>query len=295
MKGSILWADDQRALGMTFSAPLKSAGYSVEHVESGDAALSEINRTHFDLVLVDLSMPPGKWGGLWLLQEMSKQKIHVPVIVVSGEGSQSETIEALRLGAVDYITKDRLDSELLERIGAALTHPLLKSHDEERLAALVANGESDSLEFKSTLRWNVHTNKADPAIELAVLKSVAAFLNSDGGVVVVGVADDGSVVGLDEDRFTDDDKLQLYFWDKVRAALGSDCLAFLSARIVSIKENRVYRIQCRPSSRPVYVRWRTAGETGGELFFVRAGPRTEKLELRHAIQYIQDRFGRCDT
>jgi len=48
MKGSILWADDQRALGMTFSAPLKSAGYSVEHVESGDAALSEINRTHFD-------------------------------------------------------------------------------------------------------------------------------------------------------------------------------------------------------------------------------------------------------
>ena len=61
-------------------------------------------------------MPPGKWGGLWLLEEIKKFHYRVPVIVISGEGTQTETIKALRLGASDYVTKDKVEEELLDRI-----------------------------------------------------------------------------------------------------------------------------------------------------------------------------------
>ena len=53
--------------------------------------------------------------------------------------------------------------------------------------ALIAAGESDRVEFKSTLRTNLHTNRRDRAMESAVTKTLAAFLNSDGGALVIGV------------------------------------------------------------------------------------------------------------
>ena len=67
------------------------------------------------------------------------------------------------------------------------------------LADLVRRGESHHLEFKETSRINLRTSAKDPAIEDAVVKTVAAFLNSDGGELLVGVADDGTPKGLDPD------------------------------------------------------------------------------------------------
>jgi hypothetical protein len=67
------------------------------------------------------------------------------------------------------------------------------------LADLVRQGESHHVEFKETSRVNLRTGRKDPAIEEAVLKTVAAFLNSDGGELLIGVADDGSAKGLDPD------------------------------------------------------------------------------------------------
>mgnify|MGYP000452869327 CR=1 FL=1 len=67
--------------------------------------------------------------------------------------------------------------------------------DEAALAALVAGGETDHLEFKSTMRWNLHQDKPGKEIELAWLKSVVAYLNTDGGIILLGVGDDGEVVG----------------------------------------------------------------------------------------------------
>lgn len=59
------------------------------------------------------------------------------------------------------------------------------------LKDIIANGESSEVEFKSTLRVNLHTGSRDPRMELAVLKTIAGFLNSDGGILTIGIADDG--------------------------------------------------------------------------------------------------------
>lgn len=66
---------------------------------------------------------------------------------------------------------------------------------------IVNQGETTTVEFKSTLRINLHTGEKDPRIELAVLKTIAAFLNSSGGTLLIGVNDDGEPLGVEADHF----------------------------------------------------------------------------------------------
>ena len=74
----------------------------------------------FDLVLVDLQIPPGRWGGLKLISGAGSLVNEVPFVVVSGAGSLTECIEAMRMGAVDYVTKERCQTDLLPAIKNAL-------------------------------------------------------------------------------------------------------------------------------------------------------------------------------
>ena len=114
----ILWADDQEDVARTFQPLLSSLRATIIDARDGEQALHRLTEEFFDLAIVDLMMPPGTWGGLWLLERLSERRIHVPVLILSGEGNQAETIKALRLGARDYVRKDEVEVELLERISA---------------------------------------------------------------------------------------------------------------------------------------------------------------------------------
>lgn len=114
----ILWADDQPDVAQTFRPLLSSLEAKIIDVRDGEEALQRLTDGFFDLAILDLMMPPGTWGGLWVLEKMQATGIHVPVLVLSGEGSQPETIKALRLGARDYVRKEEVEVELLERISA---------------------------------------------------------------------------------------------------------------------------------------------------------------------------------
>ena len=74
-------------------------------------------------------------------------------------------------------------------------------------AELIASGETEGVEFKSTLRTNLHTGQVDDKMHLAALKTLAAFLNAGGGTLLIGVADNGLIVGLHADGFANEDKV----------------------------------------------------------------------------------------
>ncbi len=76
-----------------------------------------------------------------------------------------------------------------------------KSADTQLLAEITA-GESAGLEFKSSARWDFKENRINKALEQVILKTCAAFLNTDGGALLIGVDDDGKVVGLERDYKT---------------------------------------------------------------------------------------------
>jgi len=113
--------------------------------------------------------------------------------------------------------------------------PSLTDHPaefEEKVLALIRYGESPNLEFKSTLRTNLKTGKAGKEIELAWLKSVVGFLNTDGGVLLIGVNDGGEVVGIAADQFENDDKCLLHFKNLINQHIGAEFSKYLHAEIV---------------------------------------------------------------
>jgi DNA-binding response OmpR family regulator len=289
----ILWIDDQVNVIETFALLLAPIQADVVFEQSAEKGVSRIRKEVFDLVLVDLNMPPGKWGGLWVLEAVSTLDKNTPIIVVSGEGSQRETIKAIRLGAVDYITKEGIEEELLPRVQEVLKREAaLRLVIGESTLELIKRGESDTTEFKSTLRWNLRAQRKDPVIELSAIKSVAGFLNARGGVLLLGVDDEGQVLGLDNDEFENEDKLQLHFWNRIRDSIGSEFAEFIYANLEGVGEKKILRINCKPSSRPVYVRWKQSGKEYTDEFYVRTGPKTENLDLRKAVIYIENHFSK---
>lgn len=158
--------------------------------------------------------------------------------------------------------------------------------DEELdLETIVVGGEQEGTEFKSTLRINLHTNQPDPRIEHACLKTIAAFMNSAGGTLVIGVADDGTPVGIQEDGFANEDKMHLHLVNLIRDRLSSAAMANFHSRFEDYKWKRVFVVECSTSSQPVYVK-----EGNTERFFVRTGPATVELSMSQAEQYRRERF-----
>ncbi|MEW6713085.1 MAG: ATP-binding protein, partial [Candidatus Riflebacteria bacterium] len=95
--------------------------------------------------------------------------------------------------------------------------PASEITDEEKI---IAAGENEKVEFKSTLRWNMIADKADKAIENSALKTIVAFLNTEGGTLFVGVKDDGTILGIEKDQFLNEDKYLLHFANLINDRIG---------------------------------------------------------------------------
>ena len=153
------------------------------------------------------------------------------------------------------------------------------------VAGLIVGGESDLVELKSTLRVNLHTGRRDKRMEQAVLRTLAGFLNKDGGTLIVGVSDDGEPLGLDVDGFDNEDRMSLHLVNIVNRSVGANVWAFMHANFDDFGAGRVLVIRCDKAPVPVYV-----SDGDGEHFYVRTGPSTTELPVRLALDYIRQRF-----
>lgn len=115
----ILVADDQPEVVKSLLAPLLKAASEYRVVSDATSAIDVIRgKPCFDVLIVDMQMPPGQWGGLDLIRWVREDGIGVPIVVISGEGGQRETIEALRLGANDWIQKEKAFDEAHSRVSS---------------------------------------------------------------------------------------------------------------------------------------------------------------------------------
>lgn len=157
--------------------------------------------------------------------------------------------------------------------------------DKLRLVDLVSDGESTNVEFKSTLRKNLHTGEHDKRMEFAVLKTIAGFLNANGGTVVVGVSDDGTALGLEADDFKNEDKMHLHLVNLIRGRLGTKHAMYIHPHFEDLDGHRVLRVDCWQARSPVFVK-----EGSDDRFFVRTGAATSELTMSEAQDYIAQRF-----
>ncbi len=151
---------------------------------------------------------------------------------------------------------------------------------------LIEQGESYSLEFKSTLRWDLYQNKKNPAIEHASLKTIAAFLNSGGGNLLIGVMDDGNIQGIETDKFDNEDKFLLHFWNLVKSSMGHEFTQYIRANTEHLDGKTVCHVRCLRSPGPVFLKQKGFDEE----FYIRVGPSSASMEIREALKYISERF-----
>ena len=184
------------------------------------------------------------------------------------------------------ITDDRRFGDVIKDL---LFDQYVRAH--RSAGELIGQGESITLEFKSTLRWSLREDrKDDKGVTHAALKSIAAFLNTEGGDLLLGVADDGTVVGIERDRFESDDKFMLHLTQAVRNGLGDRTGTCIDPNVQIIAGKSVCVVSCRRSPEPVFLTWKgIEAEEGGD-FFVRSGPGTVKLSPDDTREYIRTRF-----
>lgn len=150
---------------------------------------------------------------------------------------------------------------------------------------VVTSGESEAVEFKSTLRTNLHTGNKDPRMEIAVLKTLAGFLNTNGGMLIVGVSDDGTPVGIEADGFPDEDKMSLHLVNIVKSRMGPQAMTFMHLHFEDFEDSRVMAVKCNKAAAAVFVK-----DEDIERFYVRTGPSTTELSTSETHEYIKQRF-----
>jgi hypothetical protein len=151
---------------------------------------------------------------------------------------------------------------------------------------LVAGGEGTTTEFKSTLRVSLHSGQPDPRMELAVVRTIGGFINSKGGTLVIGIADDGTPVGVPEpDQFKNEDKMNLHLVNLISSRIGTPYMMYVHPRFEDYQGVRVMAVDCWPGKSPVFVK-----DGNAERFFIRAGASTAELAGSKAQEYVKLRF-----
>jgi len=118
MKGSrILLVDDEVVFTTNMSKLLTNRGYKVTAVNSGDSAIRELEEKDFDVVVLDLKMPG--MDGITTLKEIRKLDLFTETLILTGHGSIDSAMEAIKLGAYDYLTKPCEIDELVAKIEGA--------------------------------------------------------------------------------------------------------------------------------------------------------------------------------
>lgn len=145
-------------------------------------------------------------------------------------------------------------------------------------------GEGRTIESKSTMRMNLHTQKAGKEIEIAWLKALTAFMNTDGGTLLIGVTDDGQINGLESDGFANADKCRFHFKNLVNQHIGAEFSKNLHFTRVDMEDKQIAVVDCRRSSEPVYLK-----NGKNETFYIRSGPSSAQLPVSKVVAYVRGR------
>ncbi len=160
---------------------------------------------------------------------------------------------------------------------------------------LIAQGESNTLEFKSTLRYCLREKSPQKYVEHATMKTLAAYLNSTGGTLLIGVDDSGAILGLDNDFSTFShkkpdkvDEFLKHFDNLIANNFGDHIHHYLDIQIATVEGKSVCAVTIQEKASDAV--WLTNKEKNTEQFYIRRSASTIELSPREAMQYIRDHW-----
>ncbi|MBY3211854.1 GmrSD restriction endonuclease domain-containing protein [Rhizobium laguerreae] len=176
--------------------------------------------------------------------------------------------------------------------GLAETHAVAEGIS---LEDMIAEGENEEVEFKQTLRWDIKQGTVNKELEGVIMKTIAAFANAQGGTLLVGVADNGDIAGLDSDYKSlnggNRDKFELHLKTLIINTFGE---AFAATKVKlsfpDLDEKEICRVEILPANKPIYIRLADKGGAAQDRFYVRNGNSSREMSGDQAITYIRERF-----
>jgi ActR/RegA family two-component response regulator len=264
------------------------ANYDLTLITEPSKALESLNQTSYALVILDMRFP-GAISGLDLFSHMQKVVPALQAIILTGYPDASSMRSSFKKGFLDYLEKTAGKDELKAMVEEALER---SNNFKIDIPSLITEGESEVLEFKASARWDVRANKHNKEMENAVVKTVAAFLNSaKGGTLLLGVDDNGTVVGLEPDfhtlgRKNVRDEFENSLTNLLLNGCGKECSPLIHIFFHLLEDKDICRIAVKPSPKPVFV----TDERGGENLFIRTGNSTRLLTARETVEYCKIRW-----
>ncbi|EDY84703.1 conserved hypothetical protein [Verrucomicrobiia bacterium DG1235] len=160
---------------------------------------------------------------------------------------------------------------------------------------MIGEGESDELEFKSTLRWDLREGKVNKKLEEVIQKTVAAFANSDGGTLLIGVADDGEILGLDNDYASlgdaDKDKFEMHLRNVISNSFKKPFSASrVKIRFPVIEGKEICHMEIQQHHEPLVMCVTDKNGRKSEKFFVRNGNASHEIPMSEMNAYTKERF-----
>lgn len=168
--------------------------------------------------------------------------------------------------------------------------------NEEEWKKLISNGESANLEFKSSIRWDMVKDCKNTVLENVIIKTVGAFSNSEGGILIIGVADDGSILGLEKDYSTlqkqNKDGFELHLRELLNTACGiSNTAKNIKTEFPILDKKEICAVIVLPSTTPVYTKITDPKKGKTEKFYIRSGNSSRELEqISDVTGYIMSHF-----
>jgi two-component system, OmpR family, KDP operon response regulator KdpE len=117
-QGTVLIVDDERSIRLSLRTILSNLGFMIIEAARGEEAVALVRTAQFDVVLLDINMPG--MGGVEVCRIMRKTSPHLPIVMLTVQGSEDNKVEAFDAGADDYITKPFQLRELIARLRAAM-------------------------------------------------------------------------------------------------------------------------------------------------------------------------------
>ena len=157
------------------------------------------------------------------------------------------------------------------------------SIDAERL---IAAGENHYAEFKSSIRYDFRQKTTNRDLEEVIAKTIAGFMNAEGGYLLIGVKDSGEVVGLEKDFMTlrqkNEDGFERRIFDLVTTSLGAEYCHLCNASFHKLDGQTICVVKIEASAEPVYL---SGADT--TAFYIRAGNATRQLSVKETVKYLK--------
>ena len=163
------------------------------------------------------------------------------------------------------------------------------------LLGLIMEGENSSVEFKTTMRYDMRENKVNKKLEEVILKTIAAFSNAEGGTLVMGVDDDQNIIGLENDYRTlksgTKDEFELHLRNLVNHAYGVEFATNnLTILFPEVEDVEICTVEIKQGLKPFYSEVSDKNGAKSKKFYVRSGNSSQAIDITEVASYINQRF-----